>query len=393
MFTMYRGKRVYFTASKETIRQLVECNRISAQIWNDCLDIAKQYYLVHKKWIGQTELQKRLKGKYRLHSQSIQAVAHKYLRARDSAHQAIQKGIKTMKYPYRKKKYFNTKWVDKSFKIEENGKITLSLGNHDGKRLPPLVVYAKNLPEGDIKEIELCYDNGLYLSVSYEDGKEPLPYKKGHACAVDLGEVHTIASFCENGESILISGRKMRSIHRLRNKKLKELQKLQSKCKKGSRRWKRYQRAKQFILSKSVRQLKDALHKTTKAFIDWCIEQSVSDVYVGDPEGVQRHTKKKRRKTTNQKLSNWSFGKVKEYLKYKAEAKGIRVVFVNEAYSSQTCPVCKRRKKVSSRHYRCHCGYTAHRDIHGARNILSLCLFGDYRPWDKAYPTKYLRPA
>ncbi|MGG3990094.1 transposase, partial [Bacillus smithii] len=91
---MYRGQRVYFSASNGTIQQLMECNRISAQIWNDCLTEARNYYLTHQKWIGKSQLQKRLKGKYHLHSQSIQAVAHKYLFARDST---IQKGIKTAK--------------------------------------------------------------------------------------------------------------------------------------------------------------------------------------------------------------------------------------------------------------------------------------------------------
>ncbi|MED1421585.1 hypothetical protein P4U09_16085, partial [Bacillus smithii] len=135
---MYRGQRVYFSASKDTIQQLMECNRISAQIWKYCLTEARNYYLQHKKWIGKTELQALLKGKYGLHSQSIQAVAHKYLFARDSTYKASQKGIKTAKYPYKQKKYFNTKWVDKAFTISDNGKITLSLGTHGGKRIPPL---------------------------------------------------------------------------------------------------------------------------------------------------------------------------------------------------------------------------------------------------------------
>ncbi|MFD0768976.1 RNA-guided endonuclease InsQ/TnpB family protein [Bacillus sp. CGMCC 1.60114] len=390
---MYRGQKVFFSASPKTIQQLFECNRISAEIWNVCLIEAKNYYLKHNKWIGKSQLQQLLKGKYRLHSQSIQAVCHKYLFSRNSTHKAIKKGVKTAKYPYKQKKHFNTKWVDKAFSISENGKITLSLGTYNGKRVPPLVVYAKHLPKGDIKEIELCYDNGLYLSVSYEDGQEELSYSKANSCAVDMGEIHTIASFCENGNSILVSGRKMRSIHRLRNKKLKELQKLQSHCKKGSRKWRKYQQAKRYILSKSEHQLRDALHKTTKAFLDWCVEQRISDVYVGNPEGVQRHTKRKKRKTTNQKLSNWSFGKLKQYIQYKAQAKGIQVSFVSEAYSSQTCPVCKRKKKVSTRNYRCHCGYMSHRDIHGAKNILSESLMGSFEPWKVEYIPTYLRPA
>ena len=67
---------------------------------------------------------------------------------------------------------------------------------------------------------------------------------------------------------------------------------------------------KKFVLSKRNAQLKDALHKTTKQFVEWCLEHEVNHVVMGNPEGVQRNTKKKRRKEINQKLSNWSFGKV-----------------------------------------------------------------------------------
>lgn len=119
-----------------------------------------------------------------------------------------------------------------------------------------------------------------------------------------IGEIHSITSYSENGNSIIITGRKIRSIHRQRNKKLGELQKLMSKCKKHSRNWKKYNRAKQYILSKSDKKLKDILHKTTKNFADWCIENSIKEVAVGRVEGVQRNTMKKRSKNINQKLSN-----------------------------------------------------------------------------------------
>ena len=46
---------------------------------------------------------------------------------------------------------------------------------------------------------------------------------------------------------------------------------------------------------------------------------------MGDVEGVQRNTKKKRKKETNQKISNSSFGKVYSLLEYKLKAKGITV--------------------------------------------------------------------
>ena len=51
-----------------------------------------------------------------------------------------------------------------------------------------------------------------------------------------------------------------------------------SRCKKGSRQWKKYNRAKRYVLSKSQSQLEDALHKTTKQFVDWCMQHDVKHV-------------------------------------------------------------------------------------------------------------------
>jgi IS605 OrfB family transposase len=91
----------------------------------------------------------------------------------------------------------------------------------------------------------------------------------------------------------------------------------------GSHQWKKYNKAKQYILSKTKAQSTDALHKISRKFVNWCIEQRIKHVVVGDVEGVQRNTKKKRRKTVNEKLSQWQFGQLLKYLEYKLQAKGI----------------------------------------------------------------------
>lgn len=390
---MIRAKRVYIRASTTELDRLFACNRESASVWNYCLVLSKEYHLAHGKWITKTELQTQTKGLFHLHSQSIQAVTHKYLFAREGTRKSIEKGSKTAKYPHKQKEHFNTKWAKDGFNVYSSGRIELSMGIHSGKREKPIIVYASNVPEGTIKEIEFCYYNGPYLAISFEDGIENKEYEKKEAVGVDLGEIHSISSFHEKGQALIITGRQVRSIHQLRNKKLAEISRLQSKCIKKSKRWKKLQRVKQYILSKSARQMEDKLHKTTKKFVDWCIEQRVSDVYVGDPEGVQRNTRKKNRATKKQaqKLSNWSFGKMLSYLDYKLEREGIKIQKTDEAYTSQTCPVCKKRKKISSRNYKCQCGYKEHRDIHGARNILAKSLYGEIEHIDVCTKMKYLR--
>ncbi len=76
---MIRAQFVRFHASKRDVERLYACNRESAQVWNMCLELAKNHYSEHRKWISQSELQKQTKRQFHLHSQSIQAVCHKYL--------------------------------------------------------------------------------------------------------------------------------------------------------------------------------------------------------------------------------------------------------------------------------------------------------------------------
>lgn len=388
-----------FKTSQQNLERLFECNRESAKVWNDSLKVAKEYYLEHHKWIGKTDLQKATKQKYQLHSQSIQAVCHKYLFARDAAKEARQSGFDN-KYPYKQKKYYNTKWAKDGFGIYPNGKIELSMGIQNHKRQAPIVLHIAKVPEGEIKEIELIYDRGLQISLSYED-KAAIGINHGlNLAAIDPGEIHSIAAVCENQNGIIITGRKIRSIKRLRNKKLAELQRKMSNCQKGSRQWKKYHRAKQYLLSKSDAQIKDAVHKTTKNFVKWCLENEVKHVVIGDVEGVQRNTSKRKKKNqkiksklVNQKLSQWQFGLIYTYLVYKLAVFGITISKENERYTTQQCPCCGKKKKPSSRNYKCQCGYQEHRDIHGAKNLLSRYKYGEITDIGKILQTKYLRVA
>ena len=409
-----------FSASKEDIDKLFACNRIAAMIWNASLEISKSYALANGgKWISKSGLYKALKNLYPLHSQSVQMVADKYLDARDAAHAAILKGYKN-KYPWRRKKNFNTQWKDKAFSFDfEKNVLSLSLGIWGGKRqqgvclkLPKNIMAKINeivsFDKDAVSQIELCYDNGLMLCITYDDGKQS-PENIGfpETVGVDLGEIHSIAACATNGNSIIITGRKLRSINRLRNKTLASISKAQAKCTKGSRRWKKLQRKKRYILSKSKHQVAYKTHEITKNFVDCCLENKVGKVFCGNPEGVQRNNsgrkkknrtknkKKIRNRKTSQKLSNWNFGKIKDCLKYKLANVGIEFEEISEAYSSQTCPICEQRHKTNSRNYKCSCGYKAHRDVHGAHNILSLGLNGHFEKvcdFEKQKP-KYLRLA
>lgn len=108
---MIKTHKTAFKASNDTINRLFEMNRQSALVWNECLALAKEHHQTSGTWLTKTELQKLTKKRFHLHSQSIQAVVHKYIEARTDAWKAQQKGLTKQRYPYKQKKHFNTKWA------------------------------------------------------------------------------------------------------------------------------------------------------------------------------------------------------------------------------------------------------------------------------------------
>src|SRR5260370_42232463 len=50
-----------------------------AQVWNCCCELHKQARTTHSTWPGQNELQQATKGRFALHSQSLQMIVRAFL--------------------------------------------------------------------------------------------------------------------------------------------------------------------------------------------------------------------------------------------------------------------------------------------------------------------------
>jgi len=328
------------------------------------------------KWIQRGELQKILKGCVQLHAKGIQHVINKYLTAREAILEAKKAGREDVVFPYRHKNYFVTGWTYQDIKVKDNkimlSKPQLSLPNGGYKRFKPVVCYSKNIPN-NIVQIELIYKNKLYLSIKYKEQSEHLQISSDNAASIDLGEIHSITSIDTCGNAVIITGRKMRAIKQLRNKHQAELYRRLGKTTKGSKQYWKYRRAMQKLSVKYERQIRDTVHKTSKLFLDYCLENQVSTVYHGDLDSATRSTKKNNvaNSSVRQKLSQWNYGQLMRQVENKLNRHGIKLVEVSEYYTSQKCPSCKELNKPKKREYCCSCGYEQHRDIVGAINILN----------------------
>ena len=125
--------------------------------------------------------------------------------------------------------------------------------------------------------------------------------------------------------------------------------------------------------------------------VDWAVERKAGTIVIGDVRNIANGKRLNRK--SQQKVGNWSHGKQRKYITYKAAAQGIEVVLQSEAYTSQTCPQCGHRSKPTGREYWCRrCGFLGHRDMVGASNILSRTLHGELGQVKPSSTIKYRQP-
>jgi len=358
-------------------KRIREAQMEAARVWNDCCQIHLTARQSGSKWPNRDDLQKATKGRYALHSQTVQMICHAFLANIDTTRQ-LKKDNPKIRYPYKTKRFYPLYWPKQAVSIEA-GRVVLPMGR--GRKS---IVLKVNLPE-NAGACKIVWHNGYELHVSI-----PIEPQKavGEAKAtVDLGQIHQAAVATNTGHALVVSGRGIRSIKRYRNKELGKLTKMQSRCKKGSRRWRKLQKAKNKLESKTSRQIRDLRHKGTKKVIDFCREQGVTTLYIGKPAGVRS---KKCGRKHNQRMSQWEYGKDISYLSHKAEAAGIKCFTGTERGTSSRCPECGHHQKPTGRTWQCRkCGFTGHRDVVGATNMHPIA-YGE----KIEFPSKitYLRP-
>ena len=353
---------------------------MSAEVWNLCVKLDAQWKELTGKSIGRNDLQKQTKRCVPISAKAIHHVVHKYLFARDSmwrSRKSKHENSYRVNLPYKEKKYFTSGWDGQCLKINyEDGTIRIQKNNElvlgKWKTQSPVICYAKTLPQ-NIVEIEIVWRGRLMLAIKYKELGEYAQIKSNDSASIDLGQIHAITSIDNHENAVIITGRKMNSILQLRNKETAKLDAKLAPLTKGSRNYKKLIKTREKVGMRYKRQMNDCVHKITKLYVDFCLQNDISTVYYGDLDGCTRNISKNKIgwKTTRQKLNQWNFGQVTKQLENKLTRHGIKMVKVKEYWTSQTCPNCGSLNKTRTRNYSCECGYQQHRDIVGAINILN----------------------
>lgn len=234
-----------------------------------------------------------------------------------------------------------------------------------------------------IKQIKLYppEDGECQIIVIYEVDDMFMQENNDRYLSIDLGLHNLMTCFNSVTGETFIAGRKYLSICNYFNKEIARVQsewyaqqnKDGVKYPKGSKHLSRlYQRKNDSIW--------DYLHKVTRAIVNYCVDNDIHTVVIGDMTGIRKDNNLGH--VTNQKLNSLPFAKIYTMLEYKLALEGITLVKQNEAYTSQTSPmqeeVSKENAKKSNRAYRglYKDGDKAwNADCVGAFNILRKYLF------------------
>ncbi len=211
------------------------------------------------------------------------------------------------------------------------------------------------LPKG---QSDLVYRDSkwyLFVTVDVPDGS---PIDPTDFIGVDLG-IANIATDSDGGQH---SGKDVERVRRKHNLQRKRLGRRNTKgAKKKIRR----------MRDKEARFRRHENHCISKRIVE-SAKRTGRGIALEDLEGIRERVTARGGDARN-RLSGWAFAQLGSFIGYKAELAGVLVVFVDPAYTSQTCAECEHCEKSNRRsqsEFVCKvCGHEAHADVNAARNI------------------------
>ncbi|KUH34345.1 transposase [Thermococcus celericrescens] len=418
---MKRSVTVKLQPSKEQEKILFELAHASAIIWNklnyqrlkqfrefgkiDFSTTEKEAYHEFKDWIGGSTVQQLARKNaeswrsfFTLNRKKKKGELPEWFKPKPPKFIREKNGGKLFIIPLRNDQH----------KIEGNKLILRRLGKYG---MLEIQFKGRIHLKGKHGRLEITYDPVkrkwyAHVSISVEkklQGGEwvevPRTPKGSLSAGIDLGVNNLMAVYVENGQSFLVNGRPLKSIDFYWQKRIAEYQsKLNKSGAKTSRKLKK-------MHEKAKLQAKHYINTAVRQTVRRLYELGFSRIVVGYPKGIARNSEKGRKQ--NFILSHvWRFNYVIKRLTEVAEEYGIQVKVVDEAFTSQTCPLCGQchaNARFVRGLFKCHReGVVMNADLVGAFNILKKAvktitpslpaLAGGRGNWPKARPEGFEEP-
>ena len=239
----------------------------------------------------------------------------------------------------------------------------------------------KNL--SNLQQVRICYDKKnerFYLALIYRIEVSTIDTNNNDIMAIDLGQNNLITGiFNKSSYRFILDGKELKSKIAYINSRMSKLQSKEMKKLKGSN---------NFKLTKKMKKLYNYwrnytwtyIHKCSSKTIKIALENNCSTIVIGDFKGIKRNKKHMKYFVTMPYVT------LINQIKYKAKKVGIKIVMINESYTSgcsciddyiisKKCYNKKRRKKRGN--FVTNNGFNINADVNGAYNILRKYLKND----------------
>ncbi|MCT7962883.1 transposase [Laspinema sp. D1] len=216
--------------------------------------------------------------------------------------------------------------------------------------------------------------NGCYLIEVVYEIEELAPKKTDEKIAgIDVGVDNLVALSCNDSgvRPLLVNGKPLKSINRLYNKTRSRIQSKIGDRKTSNRL--------DGITFKRNNQIHNYLHLTSSIVVNYLTANGITTLIVGKNEGWKQEVNIGKR--NNQNFVQIPHAKLIEMLDYKCQLAGIKLVTVNEAYTSKCSaldlePIQKHHQYLGRRVHRglfkSSTGRVINADINGSLNIIRM---------------------
>jgi IS605 OrfB family transposase len=213
---------------------------------------------------------------------------------------------------------------------------------------------------GHIRGVEFYRRNGKWLGILCYNTAKAAPVNVTGCIGVDRNSVGNVAVFADPHTGTVrklgLCPAKTKAVMRGRRKNLQKTGKFQLLSK---------------LRRKQRRRMTHENHRVSKTLVDYAAKHCRA-VAIEKLDGVRAPSSKIRRYSEK---NQWAFAQLETFLRYKCALRGVPVIAVNPAWTSQTCCRCGSRHKPNAKLFSCgKCGRTAHRDVNASFVIAKLGL-------------------
>ncbi|OKY78209.1 MAG: IS605 OrfB-like transposable element containing RNAse H-like and Zn finger domain [Candidatus Methanohalarchaeum thermophilum] len=322
---------------------------------NECEEVPSRYELQKEL----PKLKEEKPGLKQVHSKVLQMTLKKLYNNLKALSESKKNGYKVGKLRYKGKGWYKTFTYNQSgYKIKETNtrKNLLKLS-----KIGEIPIRMHRKVKGEIKNIVVKREQtGKWFASIVTDFQKDLSSGEG-VVAIDLNTTN----YLTDSNGLVIENPKY--LEEKEERLRKEKQKLDRK-QKGSNNYEKQRRrvAKKYEELRNAR--KDFLHKLSRAYVENYDTIILEDLSISDMCEDSFFAKSN---------LDTSWGKFKDYLKYKAESAGTEIILVNPENTTQICSNCgeKVSKNIWDREHKCpNCGFSTTRDHNSSLNILKKGL-------------------